>query len=73
VIDSELATILSESAGLTASEATDLTNGRFVVEITPDEMRFRSGNWVDKETGEEHGQICERCHRDKRCYRDDAD
>jgi len=37
-IDAELETILSESTGLTASEATDLTNGRFVVEITPDEM-----------------------------------
>jgi hypothetical protein len=25
-----------------------------------DDMRFRGGNWVDKETGEEYGQICER-------------
>lgn len=38
-----------------------------------DDMRFRSGNWVDKETGEEYGQICEQCHRAGRCYRDDAD
>jgi hypothetical protein len=37
-IDSELATILSESAGLTASEATDLTAGRFVVELKPSEL-----------------------------------
>jgi len=37
-IDSELATILAESAGLTASEATDLTAGRFVIENEPSEL-----------------------------------
>ena len=36
-----------------------------------DDMRFRAGNWVDKETGEEYDAICERCHRDGRCWRND--
>jgi hypothetical protein len=37
-IGSELESILSESAGLTASEATDLSSGRFVVELEPSEL-----------------------------------
>jgi len=37
-IDSELKTILAESAGLTASEATDHSKGRFVVELEPSEL-----------------------------------
>jgi len=44
-INSELATILQEDEGLTASEATDRSNGRFVVEITPDEMPGRGYYW----------------------------
>lgn len=34
-----------------------------------DDMRFRSGNWVDKKTGEEYDQVCERCHREGRVTR----
>lgn len=37
-----------------------------------DDMRFRAGNWVDRETGEQYDQICEECHREGRCYREDA-
>lgn len=37
-----------------------------------DDMRFRSGNWVDRETGQQYDFICERCHRQSRCYRDDV-
>jgi len=37
-IDSELSDILTTDFSLSDSEATDLSNGRFIVEITPSEM-----------------------------------
>lgn len=34
-----------------------------------DDMRWRAGMWVDKETGEEYPFICEYCHSNQHCRR----